>query len=293
VNLRAVFAVTLAWHVALAPAAEQVIGMANADGSFSIDNARVARHATLFDGTLVETGKASSTLDFTGGARVRMAAASRGRVFHDHLVLEHGASEIHGADYLIEALDLRVAPATANASAKVARLAADRIEVAGLAGVVRVTNSEGVMLASLEAGRVLEFAPQVAVVTPSTITGSVRMVGQAYALTDEVTGVTMELRGSGIDFPAFLGKRVEVSGRVVFPAPVGGAAAQALNLTTIKLLPAIPAPPLPSVPAQAAGAATAGVSHAIIAGVLITVAAGAAVGVLVTREKAPTVSPGR
>ncbi len=285
-NLRSIFAITLAWHVALAPAAEQVIGMANADGSFSIDNARVSRHATLFDGNLVETAKASSTLDLTGGARVRLAAASRGRVYHDHLVLERGASEIHGADYLIEALALRVAPATPEASAKVARLAADRIEVAAVTGAVRVMSAEGVLLASLESGRVLEFAPQVAVAAPSTITGSVGMVGQAYVLTDEVTGVTMELRGSGIDFPAFVGKRVEVSGRVV-----SGAVPQALTLSTIKVLPAIPAPPLPSAVSQAAGTAIG--SHAIIAGVLITVAVGAAVGVVVTREKAPTISPGR
>jgi hypothetical protein len=297
VNLRSILAVMLAWHVSLAPAAEPVIGMANADGSFSVDNARVFRHATLFNGSIIKTAKASSTLDLTGGARVQLAAGSKGRVFHDHLVLERGASEIRGADYLIEALALRVAPATPAASAKVARLAADRIEVAALAGAVRVTNSEGIMLASLEAGRVLEFTPQVAVAAPSTLTGLVRMVGQAYILTDEVTGVTMELRGSGIDFSQFVGKRVEASGRLVFPAPVGGPAPQALRLNTIKVLPAISAAPLPSdakgTAGEAAGPAAAAAGHAVIAGVLITVAVGAAVGILVTREKASTISPGR
>ena len=34
------------------------------------------------------TAQASSTLDLMGGARVQLAAASKGRVFHDHLVLE-------------------------------------------------------------------------------------------------------------------------------------------------------------------------------------------------------------
>jgi hypothetical protein len=272
--------------------------MANADGSFSVDNARVFLHATLFEGNIVETAKASSTLDLTGGARVRMAAASRGRVFHDRLVLERGASEIRGADYLIEALALRVAPAAPDAAAKVVRLAADRIEVAALAGAVRVTNSEGLVLARLEAGRVLEFTPQAAgAATPSTITGAVRMAGQAYILNDEVTGVTVELRGSGIYFSLFAGKRVEAAGRLVFPAPVGGPARQALSLTTIKLLPAVPAtPPLSAgklTPTQAAGTAAAAGSHAMLAGVLITVAVGAAAGIVLTREKAPTISPGR
>jgi hypothetical protein len=281
----------LACHVALAAAADPVIGMVNADGSFSIDNARVFRHATLFEGNIVETAQASSTLDLTGGAQVQLAASSKGRVFHDHLVLELGVSQVQGPNYVIEAMKLRVAP---DASAKVTRLAADRIEVAALAGAVRVTNSEGIMLASLEAGRVLEFtAEPPGAPTPSTVTGFVRMAGQAYVLTDEVTGVTVELSGSGINFAQYAGKRVQATGRLL-PAPVGGTAPQVLTLSTIKLL-------------NAAGAATpnaaettvvhAGIAsgHAVMAGVVITVvaAAGAVAGIMVNRDKAPTISPGR
>ncbi len=267
--------------------------MANADGSFSVDNSRVFRHATLFDGNIVETAQASSTLDLKGGARVHLAAASKGRVFHDRLVLERGASEVQGADYLIEALALRVALAAPDASAKVARLAAGRIEVAALAGAVRVTNSEGITLASLDAGRVLEFAPQQPVAAaPSTVTGCVRIAGSAYILTDEVTGVTVEVRGSGIDFPLYVAKRVQAAGRLLSPAPVGGPAPQALVLSTIQVLDsACAAPRSPgaaeSKPGQAKGHA------AVIAGVLITVGASAAAGILITREKAATISPGR
>jgi hypothetical protein len=281
----------LAWHVALSPAAGPVIGMANADGSFSVDNARVFRHATLFEGNIVETTQASSMLDLTGGARIHLAAASRGQVFHDHLVLEHCASEVQGSDYLIEALALRVSPAAPEASAKVARLA-DRIEVAALAGAVRVTNFAGVTLASLEAGRVLEFTPQpVVAAAPSTVTGCVLKTGSAFILTDEVSGVTVEVRGSGIDFPLYVAKRVQAAGRLVFPAPVGGPAPQALSLTTIKVLDtACTAPPPLGVSQSKPGQSK---SHAVIAGVLITVGAGAAAGILLTREKAATISPGR
>ena len=285
----------LAWHVSLSPAAGPVIGTANADGSFSVDNARVFRHATLFDGDIVETAQASSTLDLTGGARVHLAAASRGLVFHDRLVLERGASDIQGGAYRIEALALRIAPAAPDASAKVARLAADRIQVAAIAGAVRVTNSEGILLASLEAGRVLEFAPQIAAAAaPSSVTGYVRLVGQAHVLTDEVTGVTVELRGSGIDFKLYVGKRVEAAGRLVSPAPIGGPAPQALGLATIKLMnAAVPMPPHGA--GSTAGTVAAGASHAVLAGVVITVvaAAGAVAGVMLTREKAATISPGR
>lgn len=291
----------LAWHVALLPAAGPVIGMANADGSFSLDNARVFRHATLFDGNMVETAKASATMDLTGGVRIQLAAASKGRVFRDRLVLERGVGQLQGADYLIEALALRVAPEASDASAKVARLATDRIQVAALAGTVQVTNSEGATLARLEAGRVLEFAPQAAgAVTPSRATGTVRMAGQGYILTDEVTGVTLELRGSGIDFKLYVGKRVAVEGRLVFPAPVGGPAPQALRLTTIKVLDAATASLRPhadakSTAGQAAGHAPVAGGHAIMAGVVITAVAatGAVAGIMMTREKAAPISPGR
>lgn len=146
----------------------------------------------------------------------------------------------------------------------------------------------------------LEFAPQqVGAAAPSAVTGYVRVAGQLYTLTDEVTGVTVELRGSGIDFSRYAGKRVQAEGRLVFPAPVGGPAPQALSVGAIKLLPAAsPAPRPPdsakSAPGQAAGSAAAGASHAVLAGVLITVvAAGAVAGVMLTREKAPAISPGR
>jgi hypothetical protein len=284
----------LACQVALAAAAEPVIGMVNADGSFSIDNARVFRHATLFEGNIVETAQASSTLDLTGGARVQLAAASKGRVFRDHLVLERGVSQVQGANYIIEALALRVAPAAPDASAKVTRLATDRIEVASLAGAVRVTNSEGIMLADLEAGRVLEFtAEPPGAATPSTVTGFVRMAGQAYVLTDEVTGVTVELSGSGINFSQYAGKRVQATGRLL-TAPGGGTAPQVLTLSTIKLLKAAGAATPNAAETTVVHAGIAG-GHAVMAGVVITVVAvaGAVAGVMVTRDKAPTISPGR
>jgi hypothetical protein len=282
----------MAWHVALSPAAEPVIGMANADGSFSVDNARVFRHATLFNGNVVETTRASSTLDLTGGARILMAAASRGGCFAISRCWREARAKCRAANISLKRwryASLLLAP---DASARVARLAADRIEVAALAGAVRLTNSEGITLASLDAGRVLEFTPQPAVAAaPSTVTGCVLNAGITYMLTDEVTGVTVEVRGSGIHFPLYVAKRVQAAGRLVFPAPEGGPAPQALSLTTVKVLATACAVPRP--PRAMEGKPGQSKSHAVIAGVLITVGAVAAAGVLLTREKAAIISPGR
>jgi hypothetical protein len=158
VNLHWFFVVGLALQGSLAPAA-LVIGTANAEGSFSIDNDRVFGHATLFDGTILETTHASSLLDMAGGARLQLAPNSRGRIFGDRLVLERGAGEIQRGVYRIEANLLRVTAAAKDGAVKVSWLEGNRIEVAALAGAVRVANAEGLLLASIDAGHVLEFTP--------------------------------------------------------------------------------------------------------------------------------------
>ena len=76
----------LAWHVSLAPAAEPVIGMANADGSFSIDNARVFRHATLFDGNIVETTPGGSQIAVKN---IDTSGAGAGTLFGLAITLDH------------------------------------------------------------------------------------------------------------------------------------------------------------------------------------------------------------
>ena len=53
--------------VVVLSAAGGAIGMAVANGSFQVDHSAVYGNGTLFDGSVVETAKASSRLQLTGG----------------------------------------------------------------------------------------------------------------------------------------------------------------------------------------------------------------------------------
>jgi hypothetical protein len=60
------------------PSRAAAIGVAVADGSFRVDSHPVVGNATLFEGNQLETDAATPELRLYGGARVRMAASSRG-----------------------------------------------------------------------------------------------------------------------------------------------------------------------------------------------------------------------
>lgn len=93
------------------PSRAAAIGIAIADGSFRIDNHPVVGNATLFEGNQLETTTATPELRLYGGARVRLAANSRGALFQDRLVLETGMTEVEGGNaYRIEAHGLRLLP---------------------------------------------------------------------------------------------------------------------------------------------------------------------------------------
>lgn len=196
-------------NVNMAFAATPTIGTVAAKGSFRVDDAAVAGNATLFEGTTVETHTAGSTLDLLSGARLSLASESKGRIFSDRLILEKGSGQIEkGVALGVEARGLMVRTETADGSARVV-LAGARVQVAAMSGSVRVLNSQGSLVAAIRPGNALEFAFQ-ASGEPWKLTGCLRAVPGHYLVTDEVTNVTVEVSGSGLDREA--GNRVEVTG---------------------------------------------------------------------------------
>src|SRR5258708_32303513 len=108
-----------------------------------------------------ETGSASSSIELSSGTRMTLGAGSRGRVFGDHMVLERGESRTDkAAGFHIEARGLRVIPETGNAAARVRLVGTNGVQVATLAGSLRVLNSRGAVVAQLPQGVALAFEPQ-------------------------------------------------------------------------------------------------------------------------------------
>jgi hypothetical protein len=200
------------------------------------------------------------------GAQVLLGTESRAKVYQGRLVLEKGGGQLQSSVlYPLEARGLRIASASPDTVARVRLSGPSQVLVAALKGSVRVTNSSGVLVASLEPGRNLSFDPQAGAAGPTRASGCLVLKDGKYLLTDETTRVTLQLQGPGLEKE--VGNRVEVTG-AVDPAPAVAGATQLINVRTVNrqakgcssLAAAKP-------PAQAGGAAGAGGGAAAGAGI--------------------------
>jgi hypothetical protein len=135
------------------------IGTASARGDMRVDSYLVNGNATLFDGSVVETGQASVDLRLGQGTEITMSTASRGTVYNDRLVLQRGQSELTASSsFQLEANGLRVTPNEPNSRGVVSLMTGNTVEVASLNGSFGVTNDHGVLLANVRPGRMVSFA---------------------------------------------------------------------------------------------------------------------------------------
>src|SRR5690242_513497 len=96
-SVRALLSLILVLTVTSLTASTAAIGFAAANGSFQV-NAKQARDtATLFDGSVIETGKAPSQIRLDNGAQVRLATDSRAKVYEGRIVLEKGSGQLESS----------------------------------------------------------------------------------------------------------------------------------------------------------------------------------------------------
>jgi hypothetical protein len=194
----------------IVPAATSALGVATANGKFWLDHSQVSGNATVFDGSLIETGKDMSDVLLAGGLKVRLGAESRGQVFAGRLALQQGAGQISGSQYLVEARGLRVFPVSSDATVRVALGPKNLVEVAAVTGSFHVETAAGVRVANMSAGAALSFAEQAGAAPPTVLCGDVGRVDGRLLLTDKVSGVTVELVGEHLE--PFVGKSISVTG---------------------------------------------------------------------------------
>lgn len=283
----------LAGSLSILLAAGPSIGLIIARGNFRINNSQVYGNATLLEGSMVETTRASSELHLNSGVRMLLAGSSLCRVYRDRLVLERGQGQVENASaYRVDARGLSIFPSS---TARIALSGTSLIQVAALNGPVRVAKPDGLLVANIRPGEALEFDPQQAgAATAAKLTGCVQLKEPGhYLLTDETTGVTVEL--SGPDLAGKAGARIEATGTVDPTAKASAGAAHVIRVIAAKVLSpkCIPAPAsAPPGRAPAAAAAGSAAKKAVIVGVAVAGAAALGVGIGVTRgEEKPPVSP--
>lgn len=272
-RIRAYIAILTCLTLTYAVAAPPSIGAASARGSIRIDGSRVNGNGTLFDGSVVETEKATTTLRLDKGVEVKLATDSRGKLYRDRLILEKGASEVAGLNaFRLETGKLSVSAADAASRGVVRMKDANTVEIAALTGSFAVS-SNGILLANVRPGAGLAFNMQQAGATaPTEITGTLSKKDGAYFVTVAETGVVYEVTGSGLD--KYVGKKVKVTGT---PDPSKKGKDKAAAVIVVSGVSAAGAAAAGGGAAAAAGMAAG--TKLIIAGVVVAAATGTAVGV--------------
>jgi hypothetical protein len=251
-------------------AAPPVIGTVMTDGAFRLNGETVMSNGTLTEGAVIETVRGNLSVRLSGGARLSLGAGSRGRLYSDHILLEKGETRlietyVHNAvAFHLEALGLTILPDRETSTARIGLLASHRVRVAALTGSFRVLNARGVLVANVAAGSALAFEPQTPAASAVThITGTLTEQNGHFLLTDQVTHVTVEVTGQGLQ--AQVGQVVQVTGTLNASAtPVAGAS-QVIAATSVQ-----------TVAAAAGGGAAGGGAAAAGAG---GASAGAGIGV--------------
>jgi len=285
------------------------IGMVTADGRLWVDSAGVSNHATIFEGSVVQTEQVPAKLRLTGGASLWLDVASRADVFQDHLLLEKGRAQLDGgAVFRIEAKTLRVALASPESRATVSLQDSGAVQVGALNGEVQVRNGQGVMVARVDRGRPVELRLDSS--GGSMVTGCVSRLGKSAALQDEASGVTVELRSK--ELSNYIGKRIQVTG-VTADSSATTTAEPVIEARAVKVLgtgctPALNAAgaaatgsreraaPISSGTAGGASGASAGISApaAVLGGVAVASGSAAAAHAIIARKKPkPPISRGR
>jgi hypothetical protein len=198
------------------------IGTAIARGDMRVDSYMVTGNATLFDGTMVETGQASAALRLDKGGEIRLSNHARGTLYRDRLVLQQGSGEWTGSgSFPIELNGLLITPSGPNSRGVVSMSASNTADVVALSGELRVTNNHGLLLAGMLPGDDISFAaPQAGIpasvpgqgLVPMSLYGTLSKVDGRYYLTlpSPDLGVVYELKGANLD--KLLGKQIRIKG---------------------------------------------------------------------------------
>jgi hypothetical protein len=209
------------------------IGVVTASGHFILDRSEVWGNATLFDGGKIETGAASSEAALRNGVKIQLASASSATVGENQLTLTKGTGQVAATeDYQVTAGGLAIRSASGASRVRVAWLAGGAIEVTALSGAARVANRTGLVLASIPAGRRMDFAMQAATGVV-TRTGCLLYKDGRFLLQDQSTQEVLEIRGDNLS--PQVGNRVTISGTASALRPALAAASGIVNATTVTL----------------------------------------------------------
>jgi hypothetical protein len=167
------------------------------------------------------------------GVKIQLASASSATVGESQLTLTKGTGQVAATeDYQVSAGGLAIRSATGASRVRVAWLAGGAVEVTALSGAARVSSRTGLVLASIPAGRRMDFAMQAAA-GGVTRTGCLLSKEGRFLLQDQNTLEVLEIRGN--DLAQQVGNRVTITGTASAIRPALAAASGIVNANTVRL----------------------------------------------------------
>jgi hypothetical protein len=203
------------------------IGSLTSRGETRIDNQAVAGSGTVFEGSVVETGKSvSSAANLRLGSNMELTLLrdSRGTLYHDHFMLQRGTAQLGLTNsFRVQANGMVVVPMEANSSGTVSIDPANSVTVEAKNGSLEIRNSSGASVALVRPGHPLKFS-SLAGKSPAefSATGTVSSENGHYYLSSTETGLKYEVKGENLQ--NFDGTSVVAAGVLEAARPAAGVA---------------------------------------------------------------------
>lgn len=296
--MRLLICLVLVGCVLILTASAPSVGIVKSTGDFRVDGSIIRGNSTVFDGNLIETTAARSTVQL-GEAQITLLPNSSAKVYRDHTVLKSGSELMrNGEKRMIEAATLQIVSAAKDGIVLVAMGGPNNVKVFATSGAAQVRTAAGFLVASLSPGTGLAFSPQAGAATSMQMKGVLESTDGKFFLTDVTSKTRVELRGT--DLAKFKGKSIQVTGSVIMGAAAGAGASQVVQVTKMEQLNAqdAKAAGLP-VGAAVAGAGAAGAGAAAAGATVlgigvapaVVIGAAAAAGITVGSMAAAGVGP--
>ena len=297
-SVRLLICLVLVGCVLILTASAPSVGIVKSTGDFRVDGSIIRGNSTVFDGNLIETTAARSTVQL-GEAQITLLPNSSAKVYRDHTVLKSGSELMrNGEKRMIEAATLQIVSAAKDGIVLVAMGGPNNVKVFATSGAAQVRTAAGFLVASLSPGTGLAFSPQAGAATSMQMKGVLESTDGKFFLTDVTSKTRVELRGT--DLAKFKGKSIQVTGSVIMGAAAGAGASQVVQVTKMEQLNAqdAKAAGLP-VGAAVAGAGAAGAGAAAAGATVlgigvapaVVIGAAAAAGITVGSMAAAGVGP--
>ncbi|MGA1995860.1 MAG: hypothetical protein ABSH45_08780 [Bryobacteraceae bacterium] len=266
-----------------------VIGVVSAEGSFRLDNVAAVAHATLLDGTEIQSDASTPRLQLKDGAWLLLATSSRVKIGGRRMAIEQGTAEIGGAArYDLEAGTLHIKPANNRALVRVQVNGERQVLVAAAGAPALVYTGAGLLVAKVRDGATLSFDPQAGPATTAQVPGCLLSKGGRYIVVNLETKQVLEVTGP--DASKEVGNRVLVTGTVVSGVTPVSPATEVIRIGILTHIDNggcvaaaadVGADPLMHAPVQAPAASSHTTAYIVLG---VAVAAGAIAGVAVVES---------